>query len=144
MKPMSCRSFFTFTGVLLCCLAAAADNMWDTVYHDEDITIELRRDYVAYGSDGMPQVQFRWTFAVPRALKLTPGVSYKSRVETAAFDLAARRYRTITAILYDSSGKEIHFDGVVPSHGYDDIKPDSLMEGLFPRVKELIDSKRQR
>ena len=137
-------SFCTFTGLLLFCLTARADDMWNTVYHDEDVTIELRRDYVTYGSDGMPQVQFRWTFAAPRALKLTPGVSYKSRVETTAFDLAARRYRTITLTLYDSSGKEIHFDGLVPSHGYDEIKPDSLMEGIFPRAKELIESKHRK
>ena len=68
-------SFCTFTGLLLFCLTARADDMWDTVYHDEHVTIELRRDYVTYGSDGMPQVRFRWTFAAPRALKLTPGVS---------------------------------------------------------------------
>ncbi len=133
--------FCIFTGLLLFCLPARADTMWDTVYHDEDVTIELRRDYITYGADRMPQVQFRWTFAVPRALKLTPGVWYKSRVETTALDPANRRYRTITVTLYDSSGKEIHFDYVVPSHGYDDIKPDSLMEAIFPRAKELIDSK---
>jgi hypothetical protein len=43
--------------------------------------------------------------------------------------------------LYDSTGTEIHFAGVVPSHGWDDIKPESLMEGIFPHAKELIESK---
>jgi hypothetical protein len=119
-----------------------SESSWDIVYHDEDVTIELRRDYVSHGSDGMPQVQFRWTFAKERALKMTPGVSYKSRVETTAIDVAHSRYRTISATLYDANGSELHFDGIVPSHGYDDLKPGSLMEGIFPRAKELIERHR--
>jgi hypothetical protein len=133
-------SFFS-AAFLLASLSLWPDAMWETVYHDENLTIELRRDYVIYGSDGLPQVQFRWTFASSRALKLTPGVSYKSRVETTALDLAKRRYKTITVTLYDSTGAEIHFDSVVPSQSWDNIKPESLMEGIFPRAKELIESK---
>jgi hypothetical protein len=140
MNPHITRTC-VLTAFLLSSPLMHGDTIWDTVYHDDDVTIELRRDYVTYGSDGMPQVQFRWTFSVPQALKFTPGVSYKSRVETTAIDLARRRYRSITATVYDSTGAEIHFDAIVPSHGYEDIKPDSLMEGIFPSAKQLIESK---
>jgi hypothetical protein len=140
MKPRNI-CICVFAAFLLCSLVLRGDTMWDTVYRDPDVTIELRRDYVTVGADGVPQVQFRWTFSAPRALKLTPGVSYKSRVDTTAIEVAGRRYRTISVTLYDTAGAQIHFDGVVPSHGWDDITPDSLMDLVFPRAKQLIESK---
>ena len=116
---------------------------WQSVYRDNDVAIQMDASKVLVNPKGIGRVTFRWVWTEPHALKKTPGVSYKSRIEVTEIDCARRRFHTTTDVkMFDARGKPIRFDAVVPSARWDDVKPGSIMDKIFEPACSLIASKR--
>lgn len=141
MRIFICALLSTFLSVSL---IAQSKYKWQRVYEDDGVTIDMETSKVTFNSNGIGRVTFRWIWAEPRALKKTPGVSYKSRIEVTEIDCVRRRFHTTTDVtLFDTRGKPIRFDAVVPSKKWDDIKPGGIMDEIFEPACKLIESKRR-
>jgi hypothetical protein len=121
-----------------------SSHKWQQVYSDEDVKIYLDKSNVVLKTDDIAEVTFRWIWAKPRELKMTPGVSYKSRIEVTEIDCARRMYHTtINTKLFDDHGAEIKFDRVVPSPKWDKVDPESISGQIFDPACELVNKKRK-
>jgi hypothetical protein len=110
--------------------SSEARTEWSDVYSDDDVRIELDTSWVGQ-KDGFNQVRCRWTWANSRPLQMTPGVSYRSRLEIVDVDCSGSRIRTESVVLFDETGAEIHFDQVVPSPGWDPVEPGTLADFIY-------------
>ena len=113
---------------------------WERVYEDEEVTIDIDTSKVTIVPKHIGRVTFRWTWAEMHPLKLTPGVSYKSRIEVTEIDCVKRRFHTAEVRLFDANGKAIHLDRLVPSPKWDNVKRGGIMEAIFKRACELTAS----
>lgn len=98
---------------------------------------------VTFGRTHIGRVTFRWTWSELHSLKLTPGASYKSRIEVTEIDCVKRRFHTAEVRLFDANGKPIHMDRFVPSSKWDSVKPGGIMDEVLQHACDLIVSKRQ-
>lgn len=119
-------------------LAYGNTNQWITAYEDEEISIEIKND-VEPIDDDVASFTFRWTWAKLHALKKTQGVSYKSRIEETDINFREKKYKTQKATLFDSHGRKIHFDSVVPSTRWDDIEAGSIMDKVHKIAFEILE-----
>jgi hypothetical protein len=110
------------------------------VYADEELQIDLDTSWVG-DNEGVPQVRVRWKWSQQRSLRMTPGVSYQSRIEILEMDCSGWRIHTASLALFDSAGEEIEFDRTVPSTRWDEIEPDSLADIIAGPACDLIKSK---
>jgi hypothetical protein len=114
---------------------------WERVYEVGDLTIDMDTSKVTFGQTHIGRVTFRWTWAELHSLKLTPGGSYKSRIELTEIDCVNRRFHTAEVRLFDAQGKPIELNRFVPSTKWDSVKPGGIMEGIFPHACKLIASR---
>lgn len=141
MRILVCSLLFALSAISL---FAQSKYKWQRVYEDEDVTIEMDTSKVSFNSEGAGRVTFRWVWTEPRPLKKTPGVSYKSRIEVTEIDCERRRFHTTTDVtLFDTRGKPIRFDAIVPSKKWDDVKPGGIMDEIFAPACKLIESRRR-
>jgi hypothetical protein len=126
---------------------------WQRVYTGEDSIIEInvsKVTFVEYNvsrtvtfSTSIGRVGFRTTLSKSEALKETPAVKYKSRLETIEFNCVANRYRLHEATLLDEKGKIVKAFGWDPSAEWREIKHGGMMEKLSGPACKLIDEKRR-
>lgn len=141
MRIIACTLLLTLLSVSL---IAQSKYKWQRVYEDDDVTIDMDISKVIFNSDDIGRVTFRWVWTVPRALKRTPGVSYKSRIEVTEIDCERRRFRTTTDVkLFDTRGKQISFDAIVPSKKWDNVTAGGIIDEIFEPSCKLIESNRR-
>jgi hypothetical protein len=136
-------------------LFAAQDQKekWERVYTGEDSIIEINLSKVAFVGYSTSKevtfayntgrVGFRTIYSKPEALKETPGVKYKTRLETIEFNCAANRYRLHEATLLDEKGKIAKVFAWDPSAEWKEIKHGGMMDKLSVAACKLIDEKRR-
>ncbi|MFH1642602.1 MAG: hypothetical protein ABIC04_06935 [Nanoarchaeota archaeon] len=111
--------------------AYSQNDSWIKIYNDDEVTIEIQNN-VEIVNDNIGRITFRWTWAKPHALKMTPGVSYKSRIEKTDINFLTHQYKTSEMVkLFDSAENEIYFDLVVPSTKWSNIEQKSMMDQAY-------------
>jgi hypothetical protein len=139
---------------------------WQRVYTGEDSIIEInvsKVTFVEYNASrkvtfaySAGRVGFRTIYSKPEALKETPGVKYKSRLETIEFQCPKKdpgvmkkvppdtsRYRLYEAILLDAKGKVLKTYPRNPAEDWRDVRFGSMIEKLSVPACKLIDEKRR-
>lgn len=124
-------------------LQSQEKEVWQRVYTFDDGLIEINTSKVTFGSKNIGRVRFRTTLAKPEALRGTPSVSYKSRLETVEFDCLGRRYRPYEETLVDVEGRVIRSVEVNPPAEWIIVKSGGMMEKLFAPACKLIELKRR-
>lgn len=109
---------------------------WTQVYEDSKVSIAVNKRIQRIGNDTV-RFMFNWKWTELRDLKMTPGVSYKSRIELMDINFSEKKYKTVDVKLYDESGEKIIFDETVPSDRWDYISPGSIIDEIFDKLSDM-------
>lgn len=106
---------------------------WLQVYADDSVVIKINKKYREIEKPIIKYLVY-WEWVQVRELKMTPGVSYKSRLEILGIDNVNKNLRTLSAKLFDGSGTELEFAKTVPSGEWDSVTPGSIMEIVLGKL----------
>lgn len=149
-NPLRIRAIVLLLGILVFVSPAHSqitEPAWQRVTTGEDFTVDVDTSSLVFKTNRVLEARFRTEFSKSETLPGSPGVKYKSRLDTIQFSTADYSYRISQINLLDSKSKVVHSEPASDTKEWKPIKGSAhrwfaALEGVSPLNAWTVNSYR--